>query len=132
MTSEIVRQGRAAWGRLKTGNGDWADWILVGAALLEGRKIAMRNARTDRPSGTGYVQALHAWQLANRLDLRPLERADLFKVMAILPDIEAWRATLPPARRARIGRPAALLHNYRKATRPALERVTPPSQADLR
>ena len=58
--------------------------------------------------------------------------ADLFKVMAILPDIEAWRATLPPARRARIGCPAALLHNYRKATRPALERVTPPSQADLR
>ena len=60
MTSEIVRQGRAAWERLKKGNGDWADWILVGAALLEGRKIAMRNARTDRPSGTGYVQALHA------------------------------------------------------------------------
>ena len=77
--------------------------------------MAMRNARTDRPSGTGYVQALHAWQLANRLDLRPLERADLLKVMAILPAIEAWRATLPPARRARIGRPAALLHNYRKA-----------------
>jgi hypothetical protein len=132
MTSEIVRQGRAAWGRLKKGNGDWADWILVGAALLEGRKIAMHNARTDRASGTGYVQALQSWQLANRLDLRPLERNDLFKVMAILPDIEAWRATLPPARRARIGRPAAVLHNYRKATGPALERVTPPSQADLR
>jgi len=107
MTSEIVRQGRAAWGRLKKGNGDWADWILVGAALLEGRKIAMRNARTDRPSGTGYVQALQSWQLTNRLDLRPLERNDLFKVMAILPDIEAWRATLPPARggRASAARP---------------------------
>src|SRR6476660_2581725 len=59
MTSEIVRQGRAAWGRLKKGNGDWTDWILVGAALLEGRKIAMHNARTDRASGkaSGHLGA---------------------------------------------------------------------------
>jgi hypothetical protein len=53
MASETVRLGRAAWARLKQDRGDWADWLPVGNALLEGRKQAMHNARTDRASGTG-------------------------------------------------------------------------------
>ena len=42
MTSDIVREGKAAWGRLKQGGGTWEDWKAVGYALLEGRTIAMR------------------------------------------------------------------------------------------
>ena len=48
MTSDIVREGKAAWGRLKQGGGTWEDWKAVGYALLEGRTIAMRNARSRR------------------------------------------------------------------------------------
>ena len=44
MASEIVRQGQAAWRRLKRGNKTWDDWKAVGRALLEGRAIAMHNA----------------------------------------------------------------------------------------
>ena len=45
MTSDIVREGKAAWGRLKQGSGTWEDWKAVGHALLEGRAIAVRYAR---------------------------------------------------------------------------------------
>ena len=42
--NEIVQQGRIAWARLKKNGGNWDDWKLVGHALLEGRKTAMRDA----------------------------------------------------------------------------------------
>ena len=29
MASEVVRQGKAAWGRLKQGSGTWSDWVLL-------------------------------------------------------------------------------------------------------
>ena len=85
----------------------------------------MHNARTDRASGTRYVQALHAWQLNNRLNLRPPERAALLTVMENLPAVEAWRATLNPLRRARMSHPTTVLHNHREAIRPPLEHVIP-------
>ena len=69
MTSESVRQGRAAWGRLKQGSGNWSDWILVGAALLEGRAIAMRNAGTTIPVGGAYTIAFSDWLLYNHFNL---------------------------------------------------------------
>ena len=53
MTSDIVREGKAAWGRLKQGGGTWEDWKAVGYTLLEGRTIAMRSARSGR---VGYGQ----------------------------------------------------------------------------
>ena len=57
MMSEIVRQGRAAWARLKQHKRSWSDWVLVGYAVLEGRKAAMYNAGASRPAGKGYALA---------------------------------------------------------------------------
>jgi hypothetical protein len=65
MTSDIVA-GKAAWGRLKQGSKSWADWVLVGHALLEGRAIAMRNAGTTSPAGRGYSDAFNGWLTYNR------------------------------------------------------------------
>ena len=39
----------------------------------------------------------------------------LFKVMEILPAVEAWRETLPPMRRLRMNHPSTVLKNYMKA-----------------
>ena len=75
MTSDIVREGKAAWGRLKQGSGTWEDWKAVGYALLEGRTIAMRSARLGR---VGYGPALSSWFFDNRLNLSPTDRAMLF------------------------------------------------------
>src|SRR5258705_946356 len=89
MASEIVSQGRAAWGRLKQGSRSWEDWKIVGAALLEGRVVAMRDARAWHPIGRAYSSALDSWLLDNRLNVPLSNRADLFTLMGMLPEVEA-------------------------------------------
>ena len=48
--NDVIGSGRAAWDRLKKGSGLWADWVFVGHALLDGRKMRCTtrayNART--------------------------------------------------------------------------------------
>ena len=129
MTSDIVREGKAAWGRLKQGGGTWEDWKAVGYALLEGRTIAVRYARPRRVGGPGYGPAFNSWLFDNRLNLPPTDRAMLFKVMEILPALEEWRETLPPIRRLRMNHPSTVLKNYKKAieVKPAPECVRSPS-----
>ena len=51
----IVRQGTAAWKRLKKDK-SWTDWLAVGEALQVGRELAMYQAGTNEPSGKGYSQ----------------------------------------------------------------------------
>ena len=79
----------------------------VGAALLEGRAIAMRNAGTTSPSGRGYSDAFNEWLTYNRFDIGPSHRAKLLVVMGLLPEIEAWRMTLKPLQRARMNHPGS-------------------------
>jgi hypothetical protein len=67
MTSEIVREGRAASSRIRQGDGTWEDWKEVGCALLEGRAIAARYARPNRVGGKGYGPAFNDWLSDNRL-----------------------------------------------------------------
>ena len=128
MASEIVRQGQAAWRRLKRGSKSWDDWKAVGHALLEGRAIAMRNAGTTSPSGGGYSGAFNDWLTYHRFEMSPTDRAKLLVVIEILPTVEAWRATLTPLQRARLNSPGSMLHRFRRATgiKPPLEHVTPP------
>jgi hypothetical protein len=115
MTSEIVREGRAAWSRFRQGGGTWEDWKKVGYALLEGRAIAARYARPNRVGGKGYGPAFNDWLSDNRLYVPSSERTKLFRVMEMLPAIEAWRKTLPLMRRLRMNHPSAVLKNYSKA-----------------
>ena len=124
MASETVRQGRAAWERLKRGSRDWSDWKIVGAALLEVRAITMRDAGATRARGGG-VGAFSDWLINNRFNLKPTDRYKLLEVMQILPAVETRRATLTEKQRLRMTTPAVVLRNYRKATaiKPALERV---------
>ena len=128
MASEIVSQGRAAWGRLKQGSRSWEDWKIVGAALLEGRVVAMRDARAWHPIGRAYSSALDSWLLDNRLNVPLSNRADLFTLMGMLPEVEAWRATLTEMRRQRLNRPVSVLTAYRRATaiKPVPERAIQP------
>ena len=128
MMSDIVREGKAAWGRLKQGGGTWEDWKAVGHALLRSRNSsALRAPQARRRSRVwASVQQL---VFDNRLNLSPTDRAMLFKVMEILPAVEAWRETLPPMRRLRMNHPSTVLKNYMKAIeiKPAPECVRSPS-----
>ena len=127
MASEVVRQGKAAWSRLKQGSGSWSDWVLVGHALIEGRAIAMRHAGTTSPAGRGYSDAFGDWLLGNHLDLPAPTRAKLLVLMGNLAEIEQWRLTLTPTERLRMNHPGAVLKNYRRATgiKPPLEHDNP-------
>jgi hypothetical protein len=91
MASEVVRQGKAAWSRLKQGSGTWSDWVLVGHALIEGRTVAMRHAGTTIPAGRGYSDAFGDWLLSNHLNVPAPARAKLLVLMANLAEIEQWR-----------------------------------------
>ena len=110
--TERIRQGKAAWARLKQDSRSWNDWIVVGYALLEGRAIAIGNAGV----GQGYGPAFNSWLIDNRFNLRPSDRSALLALMGILPAIEAWRATLAETRRVRMNHPATVMRSYRVAT----------------
>jgi hypothetical protein len=101
LPSEIVKQGGAAWARLKKKGGNWEDWKTVGYALLEGRATAMLNAGAIRPAGRGYSAAFSDWLRYNGFDMGPWDRANLLTVMGILPEIERWRTTLSLMQRLR-------------------------------
>ena len=135
MTSEkgeIVRRGRA---RLKQGRGNWSD-SGSSRSRVDGRPHscdAQRRHYHHHP-GRGYYEAFSDWLLRNRFDLQPSQRAKLLAPFGILPEVEAWRATLTPLQRLRLNHPATALRNYRKSTGigPAPENVTsPPAPASL-
>ena len=88
----------------------------------------MRYAGTVVPVGGGYSNAFNDWLIYNRFNLGPSHRAKLLAAMSILPEIEAWRATLTERERRRMNHPGAVLRNYRKSTGigPAPENVTSP------
>ena len=66
--NDVIRHGRAAWDRLKKGSGLWADWVFVGHALLDGRKIALHNAGIQRAHGSGYTDAFSSWMIDNQIE----------------------------------------------------------------
>jgi hypothetical protein len=108
MASKAMIEGRAAWRRLKKENGNFDDWIAVGYALLEGKTLTLRGGRY---SAAAFIE----WSRVNRFDLPPEYRARLLSIMADLPAVERWRATLPPLRRSRCITPVAVWARYRKA-----------------
>ena len=114
--NDVIRHGRAAWDRLKKGSGLWADWTMVGHALIDGRKIALHNAGIQRAHGSGYTDAFSSWMIDNNLNVPPSARAKLFTLMENLPAVEAWRANLTETQRERFNHPSAVLRNYRKTS----------------
>jgi hypothetical protein len=132
MASEVVRQGRAAWARLKRADRQsWDEWLLVGYAMLEGRALTSR-AYSGRPIRDGRLAAFSDWLIDNRLDLRADTRSQILTVMDMLPTIEAFRATLTETRRQRLTCPKSVLSAYRKAMTagaPAPVDLSPTSRA---
>jgi hypothetical protein len=125
----IVRQGTAAWERLKTDK-SWSDWLAVGEALRVGRRLSMHWAGTNRPAGKGYAQEFGRWLVTNRLaDMDGADRVKLLIVMDNLPAIETWRLSLTDAKRMRLNHPATVLRNWQHDTGAAPDRPNAPRPA---
>ena len=109
-----VTEGIIAWGRLKTSSQQiWADWRLVGAALLVGRREAMRIACSNTPSGGRYGAAFSDWLRENGFpDLEKRTRADLLRIMERLAEVEAWLGGLRQDHRLQYNHPTTIWRKW--------------------
>ena len=128
-SDRIVRQGTAAWRRIKKEK-SWNDWMAVGDALHVGRTFAMNDAGTNAPIGKGYNLAFNQFLIDAQLDdMDPSDRAKLFTVMENRPAIEQWRATLSQTERLRLNHPTSVLRKWQQATK---EPKAKPDKATLK
>jgi hypothetical protein len=109
-TDDSVALGRAAWQRRKAdGRQCWEDWKLIGEALLVGRQQAMALASAKKPTGKSYNRHFGQWlQIHGFDDIDSGDRAKLLVLMENLPEVEAYRATLGEAQRAKWNSPSTV------------------------
>ena len=112
----IVR-GQQAWKRLKeAGRTTWADWKLVGTALLAGRQHAIEVAKTD--TGKRYSDAFHFWLQTRGFDkIHKTDRAKLLQIMDDLERFEKWLDTKTENERASWNHPSTVWRISRCKTR---------------
>jgi len=108
--------GQRAWARLKTSQ-TWSDWKVLGAAIAEGRTVAMAEAKTNKPEGRRYNEAFSAWLIKYGFaDLEKATRARLLACMENLDAIEAWLAQQEITKRLRLNHPVTVWNAWKRAT----------------
>src|SRR5258708_812334 len=122
MTTHNENAGLAAmraWVRIKRAETRmWADWMLIGEGLQQGRVWAMKQAGTNVPEGKGYVLTFNEWLTRYKLhDIDKSARAKLLQIMDELPAIEEWRANLTVEERRRMNNPNLVLRKWKASTR---------------
>jgi hypothetical protein len=108
-----------AWGRMKKTQAKmWAEWMVIGEGLIEGRRWAMQQAGTDTPDGRGYNTAFNEWLKRYKVDdMDPSDRAKLLQIMEERPAVEEWRQTLPTPQRRNLNNPTLVYRKWDAATR---------------
>jgi hypothetical protein len=101
--SDTVTLGQEAWERRKADvQNSWADWKLIGGALLFGRQECMKKAGATEPSGRKYNELYSHWLEVNGFgDIDSSDRSKLLQLMENLQAVETWRETLTEDQRAR-------------------------------
>jgi hypothetical protein len=113
-----IRQGVAAWGRLRRDN-NWHDWMCLGEALQIGRDWAMNQAGTNKPVGKGYNLVMGEWLKKHKLDtLDKGERSRLLDCIDNRASIEEWRKTLTLTARLKYNHPTAVLRRWQAFIEP--------------
>ncbi len=90
---DAILNGQQAWARRKAdARASWDDWLLVGWALLVGKRKSVLAAKGNR--GKKYAQHFCAWCQKNNFgDIDKADRSKLLWIMENIEDVEAWRAT---------------------------------------
>jgi hypothetical protein len=116
---QIGRSAMAAWNRIKKAQTRmWADWMVVGEGLMEGRRWAQHKAGVNKPEGKGYVVAYSEWLAKYRLaDMDKSDRAKLLQLMDERPAVEEWRAGLTDWERRNLNNPVIAWRKWTAATR---------------
>jgi hypothetical protein len=123
MANDLEEAGKSmmlAWKRIKSQDKKrWADWMVVGHGLMEGRRWAMQRAGTDKPEGKGYTIAFGEWLARFKmLDMDKADRIKLMQLMDELPAIEEWRATgLSDKERRDLNHPTTVWRKWKGSTK---------------
>jgi hypothetical protein len=108
----VIENGRAAWGRVRSGS-SLNDWILIGHALLVGRRLCMARANVDKPRGVKYVRIMGQWLTENGFrEITSSSRKTAASCAENEGEVRAWLETLPEARRLRLNHAAAVWYSY--------------------
>jgi hypothetical protein len=103
-----VARGREAWERRKA-DASFDDWLLIGEALLVGRRESMAKAKTNKPAGRRYNEHFGHWLQLHRFnEIDSRSRGELFSIMAKRADVETYRKSLTPAQRAICNHPSTV------------------------
>jgi hypothetical protein len=118
--AETIQQARDALGRLQAAERtSWADWLLIGRALLIARRDCMLEAKANSPYGWRYNQAMGAWSRENGLaEISGQDRHKVLECLAHEDAIESWRATLTDVQRRRWNHPNSIWLHFAKAFAP--------------
>src|SRR5467141_2633382 len=92
----IIADGKAAWNRIKRSK-SFEDWLAIGAALIVGRKLCMREAGVDIPHGWHYSRIHKEW--LEKTGFCEIHRAMRIGAMLCAKnnnEVQAWWISLPP------------------------------------
>jgi hypothetical protein len=121
---ERERLAAEAFERIRSGQ-HWSDWRYVAQGLETGRNRAMSEAYTNEPAGRRYNEAFGRWMDRNPWS-RKIDKATrnhLLWVADHLPQIEAWRETLPANQRDQWNHPTSVKRAYERAMRVQVEKA---------
>lgn len=120
---KVIRRGQAALKRLDSDR-NWRDWLEVGDAIMECRRLAMQESGTNRPFGPRYKAAfsrlMQHYHFTEKLKHAP-DRSNLVAIMENLPAVEAWREQLDPSDKRRWNHPTTVWREFKAAQRKSAE-----------
>jgi len=122
-THELRQRAVEAFNRLRR---TWEDWMTIAEWLAEGRRIAMRIAHTNEPTGKGYAMQFSRWiddnPEYNDQQMGKATRADLLFCFENRVEVETWRSGLTVSQRIEWNHPRTVKKRFiaaEKAKAPA-------------
>jgi hypothetical protein len=115
--ARIVRAGAEAWAQIARTQ-SFRAWADVGKALLIGKARAQQLAYDGKTwREKNYIYEFSKWMKANGFGGIPKSvRSVAIELAENLPNIEAWRATLPERQRKQLVHPLSNVRRWRAAT----------------
>jgi hypothetical protein len=128
----VVRDGLEVWERLKAASRmTLKDWLIVGAALVEGRTHAIAAAKTNKPSGPKYSQQFHFWMEINGFaEIDKATRSKLLWLMESWPQVEKWLEGKTKAERVKWNHPHTIWVAFR-CTKRGIKAVLEKAEAPI-
>jgi hypothetical protein len=116
-SSAVIEKAKAAFRRLEcTTQQVWEDWAAACLGMLELQNMALTAAKTTKPRGGRYHQAIRRYLALHGLDrVHKTTRAIMVEAARNLAEIERWRAGLDPEARLDLNHPRVVLTHWKRS-----------------